>query len=122
MICPGSGAPRMTRGKDRPVVAIGVSSASDSPTGRMRSRARPQHRARSSAPGSLLGRTPGGAQPLPKVLPALDFAPFDDDDDDSVFPAFDSADLLGLPMLLTPFRRSYLVFGPRGGATGPSPR
>jgi len=35
------------------------------------------------------------------VLPACDFAPFDEDGEVGVFPAFDSAALLGLPIALT---------------------
>jgi hypothetical protein len=38
------------------------------------------------------------------VLPAFDFEPFDEDGDDNVVPAFDNADLLGLPIALTSFR------------------
>lgn len=77
---------------------------------------------RSGRPPGVIARADAlsDTQPLPKVLPALDFAPFDDDGDDNVLPAFDSADLLGLPILLTPFRGSYHVCGPRGGATSSS--
>lgn len=48
--------------------------------------------------------TRGRRQPLPRVLPALDFEPFDEDGDDNVAPAFDNADLLDLLMALTSFR------------------
>ena len=67
--------------------------------------------------GAKPGRTLASAQPLPRVLPALDFAPFDEDTDDSVLPAFDSADLLGFPMLLTPFRCRHLELDPGYDAT-----
>lgn len=39
------------------------------------------------------------AQPFPRVFPAFDFAGFDVPFDAKVFPAFDSAPLLGLPLL-----------------------
>lgn len=56
----------------------------------------------SGGPLKLAGRpTRGRRQPLPRVLPALDFEPFDEDGDDNVAPAFDNADLLGLPIALT---------------------
>lgn len=50
-------------------------------------------------------------QPFPRVLPACDFAPFDEDGEVGVFPAFDSAALLGLPIALTslPSNREYAL-------------
>ena len=50
-------------------------------------------------PVLALPRCGQSGQPLPSVLPALDFADLDDPSDASVLPAFESAPLLGFPPL-----------------------
>lgn len=52
--------------------------------------------------------SPAGAQPLPRVFPACDLADFDDPLEASVLPAFESADLLGLPLLFAMMLTSLL--------------
>lgn len=51
---------------------------------------------------------------MPSVLPAFDFADALDEFDASVAPAFESCDLLGLPMVGAPFfnRRKGQIHGP----------
>lgn len=47
-------------------------------------------------------------QPLPRVLPACDFADLEDEFDARVLPAFESAPLLGLPLLFAMPFTSFL--------------
>jgi hypothetical protein len=81
--------------------ATGRSSAAASPY-------RHQRRGGGAVPVAAHPTASARHQPLPRVLPAVDLAALEDPFDAKVLPAFESAPLLGLPLLFAMLFTSFL--------------